>query len=80
VAIDIFLLVASLLVILLATELFTNSVEWLGHQLGLNEGALGSILAAVGTAMSDDAETLVPENPPCYIGESTSSASLDACA
>ncbi len=56
-AIDIFLLVASLLAILLAAELFTNSVEWLGRHLGLNEGAVGSILAAVGTAMP---ETMIP--------------------
>ncbi len=51
------LLVASLLIILLAAELFTNAVEWLGLHLRLNEGAVGSILAAVGTAMP---ETLIP--------------------
>ncbi len=36
--------------------LFTNAVEWLGHRLGLGEGAVGSILAAVGTAAP---ETLI---------------------
>jgi cation:H+ antiporter len=51
------LLVVSLAVILIAAELFTNAVEWLGLHLSLNEGAVGSILAAVGTAMP---ETLIP--------------------
>src|SRR6185369_14839283 len=36
--------------------LFTGAVEWLGHKLNLGEGAVGSILAAVGTAMP---ETLI---------------------
>ncbi len=56
-ALAIFLLIVSLFIILVAAELFTNSVEWLGLHLKLNEGAVGSILAAVGTAMP---ETLIP--------------------
>jgi cation:H+ antiporter len=48
---------ASLIVILLAAELFTNAVEWFGHRLGLTEGAVGSVLAAVGTALP---ETMIP--------------------
>lgn len=51
------LLMASLAVILLACELFTNSIEWLGHALHLSQGATGSVLAAVGTAMP---ETMIP--------------------
>ncbi len=51
------LLIIALVVILLAAKLFTNSVEWLGRQLGLHEGAVGSILAAVGTALP---ETMIP--------------------
>ena len=54
---DIVLLVGSLGVILLAAELFTNGIEWLGHKLNLAEGAVGSVLAAVATAMP---ETLIP--------------------
>jgi cation:H+ antiporter len=50
-------LVASLLVILLGAELFTNGVEWVGEGLGLTEGAVGSVLAAIGTALP---ETLLP--------------------
>lgn len=46
----------SLGIILLGAEIFTNSVEWLGKKLQLGEGAVGSILAAVGTALP---ETLI---------------------
>jgi cation:H+ antiporter len=51
------LLIASLAVILVAAELFTNGIEWFGHKLNLAEGAVGSVLAAVATAMP---ETLIP--------------------
>ncbi len=51
------LLAAAFVVILIGAELFTNSVEWFGHQLGLAEGAVGSVLAAVGTALP---ETMIP--------------------
>jgi len=46
-----------LVIILLCCELFTNGVEWVGKQLRLSEGAVGSVLAAVGTAMP---ETMIP--------------------
>jgi len=54
---DILLLVMSLAIILSGAEVFTNGVEWLGKKLKLGEGAVGSILAAVGTALP---ETLIP--------------------
>ena len=54
---DVALLFAALLVILAAAELFTNGIEWLGHKLNLSEGVVGSVLAAVGTALP---ETLIP--------------------
>jgi cation:H+ antiporter len=53
---DALLLVASFAVILAGALLFTNAVEWIGHRLELGEGAVGSLLAAVGTAMP---ETLI---------------------
>src|SRR4051795_5851313 len=53
---DFVYLVASFMVILAGALLFTNAVEWIGHRLELGEGAVGSVLAAVGTAMP---ETLV---------------------
>jgi cation:H+ antiporter len=51
------MLVVGLVVILLGCDIFTNSIEWLGKKLDLNEGVLGSIFAAVGTALP---ETLIP--------------------
>src|SRR3954452_18234079 len=50
------LLALSFAVVLAGALLFTNAVEWIGHRLNLGEGAVGSILAAVGTAMP---ETLI---------------------
>jgi cation:H+ antiporter len=50
-------LAISFVVILVGAELFTNGVEWIGEGFGLSEGAVGSVLAAVGTALP---ETLLP--------------------
>ncbi|MEX2546187.1 MAG: sodium:calcium antiporter [Chloroflexota bacterium] len=50
-------LAVALVVILIAAELFTNGIEWFGHKLNLAEGAVGSVLAAVGTALP---ETMIP--------------------
>ena len=47
----------ALLAIIVASELFTNGIEWLGHRLGLGHGATGSLLAALGTALP---ESVVP--------------------
>jgi cation:H+ antiporter len=54
--VSVVLLGLSFAVILAGALLFTNAVEWLGHRLELGEGAVGSVLAAVGTAMP---ETLI---------------------
>jgi cation:H+ antiporter len=51
------MLIVGLVVILIGCDVFTNSIEWLGKKLDLNEGVLGSIFAAVGTALP---ETLIP--------------------
>lgn len=50
-------LLLGLIVILVGCDVFTNSIEWVGKKLDLNEGVLGSIFAAVGTALP---ETLIP--------------------
>jgi len=50
-------LIAMLLIILAASELFTNALEHLGARLKISEGVTGSLFAAVGTALP---ETLVP--------------------
>ncbi len=54
---EILTLALAFLVILAGAELFTNGIEWFGLKLGLAEGAVGSVLAAVGTAMP---ETMIP--------------------
>ena len=54
---DWFDLVFALLVILLGAQLFTNGVEWIGEGFGLSEGMVGSVLAAIGTALP---ETVLP--------------------
>lgn len=51
------LLLASFAVILGGALVFTNAVEWAGHRLAMGQGAVGSLLAAVGTAMP---ETFIP--------------------
>jgi cation:H+ antiporter len=50
-------LVAMLLIILVAAEVFTNALEHLGERLKISEGVTGSLFAAVGTALP---ETLIP--------------------
>ena len=50
-------LIASLVVILFGCTFFTNAVEWFGKRMNLGQGAVGSILAAVGTALP---ETIIP--------------------
>jgi cation:H+ antiporter len=50
-------LVLSLAAILGAAVLFTNAVEIMGDRLNLGAGAVGSVLAAVGTALP---ETMIP--------------------
>ena len=51
------LFIASLLLVVIASELFTNAIEWAGHMLNLGTGATGSLLAALGTSLP---ETVVP--------------------
>src|SRR5512132_3768865 len=51
------LLLVAFAVILVGAELFTNGIEWLGRKMGMAEGAVGSVFAAVGTALP---ETMIP--------------------
>ena len=54
---DALVLALAFVVILVGAELFTNGIEWFGRKLELAQGAVGSVLAAVGTALP---ETLIP--------------------
>jgi len=51
------LLVVSFALTVAGAVLFTNAIEWAGLRLGLGHGAVGSVLAAVATAMP---ESLIP--------------------
>lgn len=51
------LLLVGFTVILAGAFLFTNALEWLGHRISLGTGAVGSILAAVSTALP---ESVIP--------------------
>ncbi len=74
---DLVLLAGALVLILFGAELFTNGIEWFGHRLNLAEGAVGSVLAAVATAMP---ETLIPViaivGPALFGGGSPNSAEI----
>ena len=56
-AIHVIVLILSFGIILVGSELFTNGVEWAGERLSIAEAAVGSLLAAVGTALP---ETFIP--------------------
>jgi cation:H+ antiporter len=57
--IAVLLLVGSAVAIYLACEWFVNAVEWLGQRLRLGALAVGTILAAVGTALPESVVTFV---------------------
>jgi cation:H+ antiporter len=54
---DAVILLVSVVIIVAGAELFTNGIEWVGRKAGLGEGAVGSVLAAIGTALP---ETMIP--------------------
>jgi cation:H+ antiporter len=64
-ALEVLLLLFALLGILFAAQLFTNAVEWVGVRLGMGHGAVGSVLAAIGTAMP---ETMIPIIAIIFVG------------
>jgi len=51
------ILLASIVVMLFGATIFTNAIEWLGKRLNISDGAIGSVLAGVGTALP---ETMIP--------------------
>ncbi len=68
-AIDFAFVALSLVLILAGAEAFTNAIEWLGEKLGLSQGAVGSVLAAVGTALP---ETMIPIIAIVFAGDTDS--------
>ena len=62
---DVLMFLLSFAIILLGCELFTNGVEWIGKRFKLSEGCVGSLLAAVGTALP---ETLIPIIAILFVG------------
>jgi cation:H+ antiporter len=53
------LLLGSAAVIYVASEFFVNGVEWLGQRLGVSQNAVGTVLAAFGTALPESVVTFV---------------------
>jgi len=53
------LLLLSAAVIYLSCEYFVNGVEWAGRRLGVSESAVGTVLAAFGTALPESVVTFV---------------------
>ena len=66
---DIAILILAFAVILVGAELFTNGIEWFGRKLELAEGVVGSVLAAVGTALP---ETMIPIIAIVFVGGAAS--------
>lgn len=57
--IHVVLLIACAIAIYLACEWFVNAVEWLGVRMRVGNAAVGTILAAVGTALPESIVTLM---------------------
>ncbi len=53
------MLLACAAVIYLACEYFVNGIEWVGLRLGVSESAVGTVLAAFGTALPESVVTFV---------------------
>ncbi|MDQ4126717.1 MAG: alkaline phosphatase D family protein [Actinomycetota bacterium] len=61
----------ALVAILLGAAFFTNAVEILGARLGLQQGAVGSLLATVGTALPESMIEVVAIMEPVFTGGAT---------
>jgi len=59
VALHLFALLSCAIVIYLACEFFVNAIEWLGVRLNMGTLAIGTVLAAIGTALPESIVTLV---------------------
>ena len=68
--------VVALVAILLGSAFFTNAIEILGGRLGLRQGAVGSLLAAVGTALPESMIAVVAILEPVLKGEAAEEGAL----
>lgn len=66
-----FILLVSTAIVLLGAALFTNGLEWFGKKLNYTDRAVGSIFAAIGSAMP---ETIVPIIAILYGAKTTGAA------
>jgi cation:H+ antiporter len=62
---NIALLLISILLVFIGCDLFTNGIEWIGLKFRFSESVVGSILAAIGTALP---ETIIPIIAIFFIG------------
>ncbi|HEX6709826.1 MAG TPA: hypothetical protein VF068_05785 [Rubrobacter sp.] len=68
--------VVALVGILLGAAFFTNAVEILGGRLGMRQGAVGSLLAAVGTALPESMIAIVAILEPVLTGDASEEGAL----
>ena len=68
--------VVALLAIIVGAAFFTNAIEILGGRLGLRQGAVGSLLAAVGTALPESMIAIVAILEPALTGEASEEGAL----
>lgn len=53
------LMIASAIIIYISSELFVNGVEWVGKAFSISQNAVGTILAAFGTALPESIITFI---------------------
>jgi cation:H+ antiporter len=68
--------VVALVAIILGAAFFTNAIEMLGGRLGMRQGAVGSLLAAVGTALPESMIAIVAILEPVLTGEASKEGAL----
>jgi cation:H+ antiporter len=68
--------VGALVGILVGAAFFTNAVEILGGRLGMRQGAVGSLLAAVGTALPESMIAIVAILQPVLSGDTSGDGAL----
>ena len=68
--------VVALVAIILGAAFFTNAIEILGGRLGMRQGAVGSLLAAVGTALPESMIAIVAILEPVLSGKASEEGAL----